>query len=84
MQTPYKLVYVLEVVVPMEYLVPSLRIVAFTDMDDTGVVRERLAQLVELEEEKLLALGYGSKRRSRKKRKNVNCAEDTVTVTGSK
>jgi hypothetical protein len=35
----------------MEYLVPSLRIVAFTDMDDTGTVQERLAQLVELEEE---------------------------------
>ena len=29
MQTPFKLVYVLEVVVPMEYLVPSLIIVAF-------------------------------------------------------
>jgi hypothetical protein len=32
----------------------------------------------------LLALGYGSKRRSRKKKENVNFAEDTVTVTGSK
>jgi transposase InsO family protein len=51
MQTHFKLVYGLEVVVPMEYLVPSLRIVAFTDMDDTGVVHERLAQLVELEED---------------------------------
>jgi hypothetical protein len=32
----------------------------------------------------MLALGYESKRRSRKKRKNVNCTEDTVTVTGLK
>jgi hypothetical protein len=32
----------------------------------------------------LLVLGYGRKRRSRKKRKNVYCAEDTVTFTGSK
>jgi hypothetical protein len=32
----------------------------------------------------LLALGYGNKRRLRKKRKNVNCAEDTVIVIGSK
>jgi hypothetical protein len=55
MQTPFKLVYGLEVVVPMEYLVPSLRIVAFTDMDDTGVVQERLAQLVELEEDRFVA-----------------------------
>jgi hypothetical protein len=32
----------------------------------------------------LLALGYESKQISRKKRKNENCVEDTVTVTGSK
>jgi hypothetical protein len=43
MQTPFKLVYGLEVIVPMEYLVPSLRIVAFTDMDDIGALQERLA-----------------------------------------
>jgi transposase InsO family protein len=55
MQTPFKLVYGLEVVVPMEYLVPSLRIVAFTDMDDTGAIHERLAQLVELEEDRFIA-----------------------------
>jgi hypothetical protein len=48
------LVYGLEVVVPMEYLVPSLRIVAFTNMDDTSLVRERLAQLVELEEDRFI------------------------------
>jgi hypothetical protein len=57
MQTPFKLVYGLEVVVPMEYLVPSLRIASFTDMDDTGAVRERLAQLVELEEE-IFIIGF--------------------------
>jgi hypothetical protein len=39
----------------MEYLVPSLRIVAFTDMDGIGTVRERLAQLVELEEDRCIA-----------------------------
>ena len=55
MQTPFKLVYGLEVVVPMEYLVPSLRIVTFIDMDDTGVVQERLMQLVELEEDMFIA-----------------------------
>jgi transposase InsO family protein len=43
MQTPFKLVYGLEVVVPMEYLVPSLRIAAFTSVDDPGAVQERLA-----------------------------------------
>jgi hypothetical protein len=38
----------------MEYMVPSLRIIAFTDMDDTGVVQERLTQLVELEEDRFI------------------------------
>jgi hypothetical protein len=55
MQTPFKLVYVLEVVVPMEYLVPSLRIAAFTGMDDTDDVQDRLAQLLELEEDRFIA-----------------------------
>jgi hypothetical protein len=42
MKTPFKLVYGLEDIVPMEYLVPRLRIATFIDMDDTGVVQERL------------------------------------------
>jgi hypothetical protein len=49
------LVYVLEVVVPMEYSVPSLRIFAFRYMDDTSVVRERLARMVKLEEDRFVA-----------------------------
>jgi hypothetical protein len=32
----------------------------------------------------VLALGYGSNRRLREKRRNVNYAEDTVTDIGSK
>jgi transposase InsO family protein len=48
MQTPFKLVYGLEAVIPMEYLVPSLRNVAFTYMDDIGAIQERIVQLVEL------------------------------------
>jgi hypothetical protein len=43
MQTPFKLVYGLEAVVPMEYFVPNFIIVAFIDMDDFGTVQERLA-----------------------------------------
>jgi hypothetical protein len=42
MQTPFKLVYGLEAVVPMEYLVTSLRIAAFTDMDDTDTIQDKL------------------------------------------
>jgi hypothetical protein len=51
MKTPFKLVYGLEAVVPMEYLVLILRIAAFTNMDDTSAMQNRLAQLVELEED---------------------------------
>ena len=57
MQTPFKLVYGLEVVVPMEYLVHSLIIATFTDMDDIGTIQERLTQLVELEED-IFIIGF--------------------------
>ena len=40
---------------PMEYIVPSLRIVAATGMADHGALEERLAQLDELDEERFLA-----------------------------
>jgi hypothetical protein len=55
MKTHFKLVYGLEAIVPMTYLVPSLRIVSFTYMDDTGIVQERLVQLLELEEDMFIA-----------------------------
>ena len=49
--TPFKLVYDVEAVMPMEYIVPSLRIEAFTGMADRVALEERLAQLAELEED---------------------------------
>jgi hypothetical protein len=55
MQTPFKLVYGLDVLVPMEYLVPSLRIATFIGMDDTRTMQYRLPQLVELEEDRFIA-----------------------------
>jgi hypothetical protein len=54
-ENPFKLVYGLEAVVPMEYLVLSLRIAAFTGMDDTDVVQDRLMQLMEIEEDRFIA-----------------------------
>ncbi len=54
-QTPFRLVYGVEVVMPMEYIVPSLRIATFTGMTDHEALEERLAQLAELEEERFLA-----------------------------
>jgi hypothetical protein len=55
MQTLFKLVYGLEEVVLMEYLVASLRITTFIDMDDIDAIQERFAQLVKLEEDQFIA-----------------------------
>jgi hypothetical protein len=44
--TPFKLVYGQEVVVPLEFLVPSLRVVAITHMTERGAIQERLNQLL--------------------------------------
>ena len=50
-QTPFKLAYGQEVVMPMEYIVPNLKIATLTDMADEEIVNERLLHLVELEED---------------------------------
>eukprot|EP00253_Pinus_taeda_P024565 PITA_24565 len=50
-QTPFRLVYGVEVVMSMEYIVLSLCIVALTRMTDREALEERLTQLEELEEE---------------------------------
>ena len=51
---PFRLVYGIEIVMPMEYIVPSLRIASFTGMADCKAMEERLMQLVELEEDRFL------------------------------
>jgi hypothetical protein len=38
--TPFKLVYSQEAVVPLEFLVPSLRVAAITHMIERGIVQE--------------------------------------------
>ena len=40
---------------PMEYIVPSLRVVAITRMIDVDVVEDRLLQQIHLEEEHFVA-----------------------------
>ena len=42
---------------PMEYIVPSLRIDAITEMIDLGAIEEILSQLLQLEED-LFMVGY--------------------------
>ena len=41
--------------IPMEYIVPSLRIAAVTGMDDEGALEECLNQLVQIEEARFIA-----------------------------
>jgi len=54
-KTPFRLVYGVEAIIPMEYIVPSFHIVALIGMIDRGALEERLTQLDELEEERFLA-----------------------------
>jgi hypothetical protein len=42
-----------EVVMPMEFIVPSLCIVALTELTDSGAMEKRLSELIELEEDVL-------------------------------
>jgi len=53
--TPFRLVYRKEAVMPLEYIVPSLRVVAFTDMMNPNAVQERLTQIIQLDEDCFLA-----------------------------
>jgi len=49
------LVYGVEAVMLVEYIVPRLRIETLMGMTNYGALEERLMQLVELEEERFLA-----------------------------
>jgi hypothetical protein len=53
--TPFKLVYGQEAVVPLEFLIPSLRVATITQMTERGAVQERLDQLLSMEEDRILA-----------------------------
>jgi hypothetical protein len=54
-QTPFKLVYGQEAVMPLEFLIPNLHIAAITQMTERGAVHERLNQLLSMEEDQILA-----------------------------
>jgi len=54
-QTPFWLVYGIEAVMSMEYIVSILCITTFIGMMDRGALEERLTQLTELEEDRFLA-----------------------------
>ena len=52
---------------PMEYILPSLRIAQITEMTDTDTVEERLAQLLTLEEDRFIAGFYQKVQKAREK-----------------
>eukprot|EP00253_Pinus_taeda_P007586 PITA_07586 len=53
-KTLFRLVYGVEVVMPMEYIVPSLCITTLKDMADREALEEQIAPLMELEEDRFL------------------------------
>ena len=53
--TPFKLAYGQEAVMPMEYIVPSLRVATLIDMADEDTLNETLLHLVGMEEDHFIA-----------------------------
>ena len=53
--TPFRLAYGQEVVMPMEYIVPSLRVALVTCMENEDTLKERLPHLLSLEEHRFIA-----------------------------
>jgi hypothetical protein len=66
-QTPLRLVYGQEAVVPLEFIVPSLHIATITNMKKRGTIKERLNQLMEIEEDMILAGFHQEVQKSRGK-----------------
>ena len=55
-KTPFKLVYGKEAVIPMEYIIPSLRIAIATGMDGNVALEKCVAQLIQLDEDCFIAV----------------------------
>jgi len=53
-KTPFRLVYGVEFVMSMEYIMPSLHIATFTNMANREALEEQLVQLMEIDEDDFL------------------------------
>ena len=51
---PFSLVYGQEAVMPMEYIIPNLRIAQIIEMDNTNTMNEILVQLLALEKDRFI------------------------------
>ena len=65
--TPFKLAYGKDVVMPMEYIVPSLGIAMLIDMENEETLSERLMHVVELEEGRFIARFHKQVQKKREK-----------------
>jgi hypothetical protein len=54
--TPFRLVYGKKAIVLLEFLVPSLCVTEITNMIERGGAQEKLSQLMEMEEERILEI----------------------------
>jgi hypothetical protein len=54
-KTSFSLVYRLEAVMSMDFILPSMCIATITKLSDTGAIEEILANLAQLEEERFVA-----------------------------
>jgi hypothetical protein len=66
-KTPFRLVYGQEVVMPMEFIVPSLHVVVLTDIIDSSTVEKRLLEIVELDEDNFVAGFHQQVQKAREK-----------------
>ncbi|XP_019230908.1 PREDICTED: uncharacterized protein LOC109211787 [Nicotiana attenuata] len=57
--TPYLLVYGIEVVIPAEVEIPSLRIIVKAEIEDNEWVKTRLEQLTLIDEKRMAAVCHG-------------------------
>jgi hypothetical protein len=90
-KTPFRLVYGQEVAVPLEFLVPSLRVATITNMTEQCTIQERLSHLMVMEEDRIIVGFHHEVKKSRDKdwhekhikRKSFK-EEDLVLVYDSK
>ena len=65
--TPFNLVYGQDAIMPMEYIIPSLKVAQITNMVDTDTMDERLAQFLNLEEDRFIAGFHQKVQKAREK-----------------
>jgi hypothetical protein len=66
-QTHFRLVYGQEAVISMDFILPSLRTAAITGLSDSDAVKERLSQLIHLEEDRVVTGFHQQVQKTREK-----------------